>query len=92
MHASWLVNLFGVAAGACSLVSFLPQIVKILREKHAEGVSLRMYGVTVIGFCCWVTYGALSGAWPVVASNSICALLAAAIFALRLRYGDGAQP
>ncbi len=88
MAASWLINAFGVAGGCCSLTSFVPQIVKILREREAEGVSLRMYGVTVVGFCCWTTYGLLSGAWPVAASNSVCALLAAWIFALRLRFGD----
>ena len=88
MATNVLVNGFGVAAGVCSLISFVPQLVKIVREKQAEGVSLRMYGVTVAGFCCWTTYGLLSSAWPVAASNSVCALLAAWIFALRLRYGD----
>ena len=88
MAQDWVVNAVGVAGGLCSLVSFVPQIVKIMREHEAEGVSLRMYGVTVAGFICWTTFGVLSHSWPVAASNAVCVLLAAWIFVLRLRYGD----
>lgn len=73
------------------MVSFVPQIVKIIRERDAEGVSLKMYGLTIFGFCCWTTYGVLRGAWPVALSNAICLVLTAAIFVLRLRYGDGGK-
>lgn len=69
--------------------SFVPQIVKIWRERSVTGVSVRTYIITIIGFCCWVTYGALSGAWPVVAANSVCVLLTATILVLRLRFGEG---
>lgn len=85
----WLIDAFGVAAGLCSMTSFLPQIVKIWREKSASGVSVRMYIITIVGFCCWVTYGLLSGAWPVAAANSVCVVLTATILVLRLRFGDG---
>lgn len=84
----WLINSFGVAAGLCSMASFVPQIVKIVRERSAAGVSLRMYAVTIVGFACWITYGALSGSWPVTAANSVCLVLTATILALRLRFGE----
>jgi MtN3 and saliva related transmembrane protein len=91
MGSHWPVNAFGIAAGLCSMISFVPQIVKIMRERDASSVSLRMYAVTILGFACWVTYGALSNAWPVIVSNSVCLVLVIAIFALRLRFGgDGA--
>jgi MtN3 and saliva related transmembrane protein len=81
-----IVNGFGVAASICSMASFVPQIVKIWREKDAEGVSVRMFGITVIGFALWSTYGFLSNAWPVAASNIINAILAGTILALKLKY------
>lgn len=89
MADAWLVNAFGVTAGLCSMISFVPQIMKILRERNASGVSLRMYAVTMLGFVCWTTYGALSGSWPVMVSNAVCLALAALIFFLRLRFGGG---
>lgn len=85
----WLVNAFGVAAGLCSMASFVPQIMKILRERDASSVSLRMYAVTTIGFICWTIYGALSGSLPVMLANAVCLCLVIAILFLRLRFGGG---
>lgn len=81
-------NIVGTAAGLCSMVSFVPQIVKILREKDASAVSLRMYMVTVTGFALWTAYGALLGSWPVIVANAVCLVLTAIILSLRWRYGD----
>ena len=84
-----VVNGIGTAAGLCSMSSFVPQLIKVAREKRADGVSLRTYVVTVIGFVLWIAYGVLLGSWPVAASNAVNLLLAGAILALRWRYGEG---
>jgi MtN3 and saliva related transmembrane protein len=84
----WAVNAVGVTAGLCSMASFVPQIIKMARERRAAGVSLRMYAVTIVGFASWTTYGVLIRSWPVTASNAICLILALVIFALRVRYGQ----
>ena len=85
----WLINTIGTLAGLASMSSFVPQILKILRERDASGVSLRMFTVTVTAFVLWTSYGVLSQSWPVAASNAICLVLSGAIVVLRLRYGDG---
>ncbi len=82
-----LINAVGVAAAICSMTSFVPQVVKIWREKHAGSVSLRMYVVTVAGFSLWILYGVALGSWPLVGSNLVCLSLAAVILALKIRYG-----
>ena len=82
-----LINALGVAAALCSMSSFVPQVMKIWREKHAGSVSLRMYVVTVTGFALWILYGLAQGAWPLVGSNIVCLLLAAMILVLKIRYG-----
>lgn len=87
-----LIDVVGVAAGLCSMSSFVPQIVKIVREHHAESVSLRMYIVTVTGFILWTTYGVLLGSWPVWLSNAVNLALAGTILALKLRYGSAIRP
>ncbi len=89
MASAW-VNAVGVAAAVCSMVSFMPQIAKILREHNASAVSLRMYFVTVAGFACWIAYGVASGSWPVAVSNVINLLLAGTILVLKWRL-DGAK-
>jgi len=85
-----LTNAVGVAAAACSMASFIPQAAKIVRERDASSVSLRMYVVTVIAFALWVTYGLLLRAWPLVGSNIVSFGLAALILVLKLRYGSKA--
>jgi MtN3 and saliva related transmembrane protein len=67
------------------MASFVPQILKILRERDAEAVSLRMYLVTVTGFVLWIAYGLLLGSWPVYISNGVNLVLAGAILALKWR-------
>lgn len=81
-----IVDAVGVGAALCSMTSFVPQIIKIVRERDASSVSLRMYAVTVTGFCLWITYGAMIGSWPVAGSNSVCLALSATILALKWRY------
>ena len=67
------------------MASFVPQLVKLLRERNAEGVSLRTYLVMVAGFTLWVAYGIGLGSWPIAASNTVNLFLAAAILALKFR-------
>ncbi len=66
--------------------SFVPQAIKIWRERDAESVSLGMYLVTVAGFALWAVYGVLLGSWPLVGSNIVCLTLAATVVALKLRF------
>lgn len=87
---AWIVNTIGVIAGVCSMTSFIPQIVKILRERSAAGVSLHMYAVTIVGFMCWTAFGVLTQSWPVALANAICLVLVTTILVLRLRFGDEA--
>ena len=86
-----VVNVIGTAAGLCSMASFAPQLIKIAREKQAEGVSLRTYAVSVVGFGLWIAYGVLLGSWPVAVSNAVNLVLVAAILVLRWHYGDEAR-
>lgn len=84
-------NLVGTGAALCSMSSFVPQILKILRERDASSVSLRMYAVTVTGFSLWVAYGVLTGGWPVIGANAVCLVLSATILALKWRFERKSQ-
>lgn len=86
MTGSFVVTGVGVAAALCSMGSFLPQVVKILREKDAASVSVRMYIVTVTGFALWCAYGVLLKSWPLAGSNLVSLGLSGVILILKLRY------
>lgn len=89
MAESLIVNVIGTGAALCSMSSFVPQIAKILRERDASSVSLKMYAVTVTGFSLWIAYGLMIGSWPVAGSNLVCLALSGTILVLKWRYGGG---
>jgi len=78
------VTLIGAGAAILSTTSFMPQAWKIIRTRDTSSISTGMYLVTVAGFVLWTTYGLLSNAWPVVASNAICLILSAFILTMKL--------
>jgi len=79
------INSVGVAAALCSMASFIPQAIKIIREHDASSVSLRTYLATVAGFVLWLAYGVLLESWPLAAANAVSLSLASLILILKLR-------
>jgi MtN3 and saliva related transmembrane protein len=91
MALSPVAAIVGTVAALLSITSFAPQILKIWREKDASAVSLRTYIVTVTGFSCWIAYGIMIGAWPVIASNIACLLMSGAVLAMKWRFDRKAK-
>jgi MtN3 and saliva related transmembrane protein len=90
-----IADVVGTGAALCSMTSFVPQIAKIVRERDASSVSLRMYAVTVTGFSLWTAYGVMIGSWPIAAANAVCLALSTTILALKWRFsrhGAAARP
>lgn len=86
-----LINAVGTVAALCTITSFVPQILKILRERDASSVSLRMYLLTVSAFSLWTAYGVMLGAWPLVLANSVSLALAATALVCKWRFRNGDQ-
>jgi MtN3 and saliva related transmembrane protein len=85
-----LINAVGVAAAICSMASFVPQVIKIIRARDASSVSTRMYIVTVVGFALWASYGMLLKSWPLIGSNLVSFSLSGLILILKFCFRGGA--
>ncbi|MGQ0827402.1 MAG: SemiSWEET transporter [Bacteroidota bacterium] len=81
------ITIIGSVAATCTTVSFIPQVLKILKTHNTEGVSLKMYIVFTIGVICWLTYGILLNEWPIILSNSATLVLAGIILFCKVKYG-----
>ncbi len=79
-----LITIIGTAAALCSTISFVPQAWKIVRTRDTSAISTGMYAVTVTGFALWTAYGFLLMQWPLIATNSICFLLAGFILIMKI--------
>jgi MtN3 and saliva related transmembrane protein len=76
----------GSLAALCTTFCWLPQAVKIIREKRTEGISLITQSVFTLGTALWAVYGFLLPNRPVLYANVVSFILAAAILVLKLRY------
>ena len=88
-----VVEVLGASAAICSTTSFVPQLIKLIRERTAEAVSAPMFVLTVAAFSLWAVYGLMLGSWPLVVSNLLSLALSGAILlvTLQLRARDGAR-
>ena len=82
-----LTDLLGYGAATLTTMAFLPQAILTFRTKRAEGVSLGMYAVFVVGIALWLAYGLLVGKGPIIAANAVTLALSSFILAMKLRYG-----
>lgn len=81
------LTILGVAAGFCTTLAFLPQVLKTWRTRSTADISLGMFLVMVLGIILWLIYGALLGDLPLIAANSVTLFLAGAILALKIKHG-----
>lgn len=68
-------NVLGIIAGVLTSVSMIPQLVKVIREKDVEDISLLMLLILISGLSLWVWYGIVKEEWPIILSNSFAVLV-----------------
>ena len=81
MNAVTVVSLF---AATLSMISFVPQAWAVIRSRNTDGISLKMYVITVVGFVAWLVYGVLLGQWAIIVQNVICLCLSSFILVMKL--------
>jgi MtN3 and saliva related transmembrane protein len=90
VHGTRLFDLnYRTLAAITSTASFAPQAWKIIKTRETKDISTGMYGLTVAGFALWLAYGMMLGQWPLIATNSICFVLAAFILVMKLLPASG---
>jgi len=79
-------TIFGSIAGILTTISFIPQVIKIWRQKTAKDISLITFIVFTIGVFIWLLYGFMIKSWPVIISNFITFVLSLMILVFKLMY------
>lgn len=82
------IDIIGIVAGTCTSMSFIPQIVKILRTKQVRDISLRMYIVLTSGISLWLVYGILIKEFPIILANGAALVLCTTVIIAKIRYGE----
>ena len=81
MHVVTVVSLF---AATLSMISFVPQAWAIIKSRNTDGISVKMYLITVTGFVTWLIYGILLSQWAIIVQNIICLVLSSFILTMKL--------
>lgn len=78
--------IIGLCAGILCTISFLPQVIKIVRTKKAEDLSLITFSVLSLGVFLWLIYGILIESLPIIVSNAAIFVLSLLIVAMKIKY------
>ena len=81
-----MVDYLGYMAAVLTTAAFIPQVVKIYKEKSAKSLSLNTFYVFTLGILFWFAYGIALNCWPMIVSNLVTASLSIAILVLKHRY------
>ena len=66
---------FGLVAGICTTISFLPQVLKIWRTKSVNDLSLSMFLIFTFGVSNWLVYGLIIKEKPIILANTVTLIL-----------------
>lgn len=75
-----------VAGATLTTCSFVPQLLRLWRSRSAHDFPRGMYAMFIAGLLLWTIYGVCISAWPIVIANSVTALLAMSILALKAHF------
>ncbi|WP_298716722.1 SemiSWEET family sugar transporter [Chitinophaga sp.] len=87
-----LVQVIGIGASIGTGVSLLPQLVKLVKEKRAEDLSLVMMAVLLTGLALWIVYGILKNDAIIIVSNGVSLILNISIIFLSIYYRSRPDP
>ena len=87
MQHTPLIDAIGVSAAILTTLCWLPQAIKVFRDKETRAISLPATLIFAGGILLWLIYGVGIGDWPVIFANAVSFLFMLAIIAMKLRYG-----
>lgn len=81
------ITIVGFLAALCTTLSFLPQVIKIIKIKEAKDISFLMYAILIAGVLLWIIYGILKQDVPIIVANVITFVLATTVLILKIKHG-----
>ncbi len=82
-----LIDVIGAGGAALTTLCWLPQALKVMREKDTRALSLPATAAFTLGLVLWLVYGVAIDDWPLIGSNAVSLALMAPILTTKLRYG-----
>ena len=81
------IEFFGYFAAILTTAAFLPQLIKTLKTKKADDVSLLTLIMFLCGVVSWIIYGYAISSFPILMANIITLMLNFFILISKIYYG-----
>lgn len=78
-------EIIGSLAAILTTTSFVPQVVRTIRTRDTNAISLWMYLLFCTGVALWGLYGLLLNSWPIMLANGLTLVLSGAVLTLKVR-------
>ena len=82
------VEFFGYFAAILTTAAFLPQLIKTLKTKKADDVSLITLIMFITGVIFWIIYGYKISSFPILVANLITFILNFLILISKIYYSE----
>ncbi len=81
------IQILGLVAGGLVILASLPQILKILKTRQTNDISLPMYVIQNIGIFLWIIFGFLTHSFAIIITNAIFQVFTLTILYLKIKHG-----
>lgn len=78
--------MIGFVAAFCTTFSFLPQVIKVIRDRETKAISLGMCLLQFTGLVLWLIHGIIINDLPVIMANTLSVVFSAIILVFKLKY------
>jgi len=82
-----LVGAIGAAGAVLTTVCWVPQAIKIIRDRDTRAISLPGTTLCVLGVLLWLVYGLAIVDGPLIGSSIVTLAMTAVILVLKIRHG-----
>ena len=79
-------QIVGLTAGIFTSISLLPQLIKLLKHKKAEDISLFYLIILFVGLGLWIWYGILRDDIPILVTNGFSLVINGIVIFLGVKY------
>ena len=79
-------EIIGFIAGGLSSALFIPQIIKIFKEKSAEEISLLTCIIGIVSAGLWLWYGIIQDHISMIVTNSIACIATTVLLVFKMIY------
>ena len=81
------VEAIGALAAIMTTLCWVPQALKIVRDRETRAISLPGTMLCVLGVLLWLIYGVAIADPPLIGSSAVTFAITAMILALKIRHG-----